>query len=135
EVVAPERLLERSRLGVRAVEDDEVACSELRVLLEPCQDLGDDPVRLVLLVRCLDEGEPLTGAGVGPERLPLSPHVFRDHAVRRLEDRRARTVILLEADDGSGGKITLEVEDVRSEERRGGKGGIARWARRGATTR
>ena len=111
EPVAQAGILQRTGLGVRTVEDHEIAQGALRIFLQSRPDLGDDPIRLIPLVGGRDLGQELTRPGVGAQQLPLAPGILGDHEIGRLQDSPGRAVVLLEADDGRVGEILLEVEE------------------------
>ncbi|MEZ4387525.1 MAG: hypothetical protein R3D98_08085 [Candidatus Krumholzibacteriia bacterium] len=107
---AAQRVLEQARLGVRAVEDRDLAALELALAL-PLHDL-DHAGGLVLGVEVLLDRERLAAAGVGPEVLALAAPVVADDGVGRVEDVAERAVVLLEAEGASAGEVLVEIEHV-----------------------
>ena len=105
-----EQLLDDAALGVRPVEDGDVA--QLHAALLERRDLLRDERRLVLLVLRLEEVDELTLAGVGPQPLRLAAGVVGDDGVGGVEDRLGRAVVLLEQDDLGVRVVLLELVDV-----------------------
>ncbi len=76
-------------------------------------DLLADPPCFLRPVPHADDADFLACVGLGPQRLAQSPAILRDHAGRRREDLRRRTIILFQPDDLRAGKVPLEAQDVR----------------------
>ena len=107
----PERLLERARLGVGAI--------EYRHLLErpvgrrpPPLQLAHDPLSLVPLVGGREHRERLPALPPGAQRLADARGVLGDHAVGGVEDHLGRAVILLQPDQRGVRKIAGEFAHV-----------------------
>ena len=108
--VAHQHVLEHAALRVRAVEDGDLV-ARLALLHEPL-DLGDDEARLCMLVLELTHVHRIALAELRPQELVLALAVVGDHAVRRIQDRLRRAIVLLELDDGGVRPVALELEDV-----------------------
>ena len=74
--------------------------------------------RLLELVDRLVEAHRLAAGPDGAQRLALAPHVAGDEGGGHVEDRLARAVVLLEAEDARPREVALEVEDVARCRRR-----------------
>ena len=108
--LADEHVLEHAALRVRPVEDRDLAAGV--ALLDEHRDLGGDVARLGVLVLDLDDAHRLAVAELRPEVLLLALAVVADDAVRGLEDRVRRAVVLLERDRARAGEVALELEHV-----------------------
>ena len=108
---AHQRVFQRTRLRVGAVEDREVGVAAAFCAHEPL-DLAGDEARLVALV-ARQVARDLLALGVGgEERLGLAVRVVGDHRVGGREDARRRAVVLLELDHLGLRVVALELEDV-----------------------
>ena len=93
---AGQRVFDRARLGVHAVEHrDDV----LGVVGELVADRAQHEVRLLELVLRARVDDLLAAAAVGPQLLVLALAVLADHRRRGVEDHLRRAVVLLEAHD------------------------------------
>ena len=110
DALAYEHVLQHARLGVRPVEDRDLAPGQ--AVLDELGDLRGDEARLGVLVLDLDHAHRVALAELRPEVLRLALAVERDDVVGRLEDRVRRAVVLLERDRLRLGEVDLEVEDV-----------------------
>src|SRR5206468_6651003 len=108
--LAHEHVLEHATLSVRAIEDRDLVA--VVALLDEAGDLRGDVARLGMLVLDLDRVDRLALAELRPEVLRLTLSVVRDDAVRRLEDRVRRAVVLLEGDRLRAREVALELHDV-----------------------
>ena len=70
------------------------------------------PRGLLELVHRLVDAHRLAAGPDGPQRLALAAHVAGDEGGGHVEDRLARAVVVLEAEDTRPGEVALEVEDV-----------------------
>ena len=107
-----QRVLQHAALGIRPVEDRDVAAGDALLVCEPL-DLGRDVPRLGVLVLELGDVDGLAAADVAPQLLGLAALVVRHDRVRRREDRLRGAVVLLQLHDMRAREVTLEVEDVR----------------------
>ena len=109
DAVAHERIFNRARLRVGAIQDGDhpVAIGALGLADGP-----RDVVRFFDLVRGADVADELAAALVGPETLVAAVPIAPDHGRRGVENDLRRPVVLLELDDLDVGKVLLEVEDV-----------------------
>ena len=94
---AQERVLERSRLRVGAVEDGEVRVAAALGANQPLDLAGDEPGLVALVARQVARDLLALGVG-GEERLGLAVGVVGDHRVGGGQDARRRAVVLLELD-------------------------------------
>ena len=108
---AHERLFDRARLSVDAVEDDDVGGSEAARAGQP-RDLERDKVGLVALGDAGEVGDRLAGAVFGPQVFDLAFGVVADDGAGRGEDGLGRAVVLLELENLRGRVVALEIEDV-----------------------
>ena len=108
---AHERLFDRARLRVDAVEDDDVGRPESAGARQP-RDFERDKVGLVALGDAGVVGDRLAGAVLGPQIFDLALGVVADDAAGRGEDSFGRAVILLELENLRGRIVALEIEDV-----------------------
>ena len=106
-----EHLLEGAGLGVRAVEDGDVARADPVVVGEGVDRLRDEGRLVVLGVPDVPD-DALPRSRVGPQVLLPSALVALDDGVRRLEDRLGRAVVLLEEDRRRVRVVLLELDDV-----------------------
>ena len=104
-------LLEHARLCVGPVEDRDVR-RRVRAVVQQAPDRLRDEVRLAALVARLIDLERLAGAAVRPQRLHVPVDVLLDDAVRRVEDRLRRAIVLLELHDVRVREVAVEVEQV-----------------------
>ncbi len=74
--------------------------------------MGDDVLRLFLLIVTADVEQRLAIARHRPQDLLLARPVVGDQAVGRGEDVAGRAVIALELDHPGAGKVFFEVEDI-----------------------
>ena len=108
--VAHQHVLQHAALGVRSVEDGDLV-ARLALLHEPL-DLGHDEARLGMLVLELAHVHRVALAELRPEELVLALAVVGDHAIRRIEDRLRRAIVLLELDDVGIWVVPLEAKDI-----------------------
>src|SRR2546425_1643788 len=107
-----ERVLDRSRLRVRAVEDGDITRAVRLALALQAFDLARDELGLVRLVVRLHHDDVGATLPVGPELLLLARRVVAHDRMRGVENPLGRAVVLLELDDLGVRIIALEVEDV-----------------------
>ena len=124
---ADQDVLDGPGLGVGAVEDRDVAGTEVALVLQPVDFLGDE-LGLVVLVLA-DVADDLLAVALGrPEPLLRPVRVAGDHRVGGAEDGLGGAVVLLEL-DGAGVRVVLlelhDVADVRAAE---GVDGLVRVA-------
>ena len=105
-----ELVLEGARLRVRPEEDGDLGPGLDR---PEARDPLDDLARLVPLLREDEEGDRLASRLRRLQRLSEAAAVLGDDGPRRLEDRRGRAVVPLEADRPRPREVPLELEDVR----------------------
>ena len=106
-----ELFLQSQALGVRPVEDGDVAPAVMAPVVQP-RDLVTDPLGFVALVLGVVAGDELAAHLLGPQRLGLAHGVVGDDRVGGVEDRLGRPVVLLEHDHRGVGERLLELEDV-----------------------
>jgi hypothetical protein len=106
---AGERVFDRPRLGVDAVED---GGRGVVVLADGGANGADDEVRLFELVTGAAIDDLLAAGAIGPEPLVLALAVLPDHRRRRIENHLRRAIVALEAHHLCVGEVALEVEDV-----------------------
>ena len=108
---AHERLFDRARLRIDAVENDDVGGSESAGSSQP-RDFERDKVGLVALGDAGVVGDRLAGAVFGPQIFDLALGVVADDAAGRGENCFGRSIILLELENLRGRVVALEIEDV-----------------------
>ena len=107
--VAHQRVFNRARLGVGAVEDGD---HRVDVAGAGLFDRPRDEVRLLELVVAPVIDDPRTALAIGPQPLVLAVPVLADHRGSRVQDHLRRAVVLFQLDDFGFGKVVLEIEDV-----------------------
>ena len=112
EAEAAEHVLDGSRLGVRPVEDRDVACVRDQAFAAELLDLAGDGLGLVMLVVRLDDRDRIAARPLGPELLLLARGVVAHDVVGRVEDPLGGPVVLLQLHDRRVRVVPLEVEDV-----------------------
>ena len=105
-----EHVLQHARQRVDAIEYRNLIIAPAG-LAPPGDPQGDLP-GLGVLVVAVDHAHVLPAFAPRPELLVLPLRVVCDQLRRGLEDRPARTVVLLQADDGGVWVVGLELEDV-----------------------
>ena len=111
DALAHQRLFQRARLGVGAVEDGDLA---------PRPRPGEQRARSRAATKRASSsssaqrrhGDLVAARILGPQRLALAPRVARHHRAGGGEDGAGGAVVLLQADDHRVGIVALEVEDV-----------------------
>jgi len=107
-----EGVLDRARLGVRAVEHRHVPRSRGLAVAAQALDLAGDELGLVMLVVGLEHHDVRASRALRPEALLLARGVVAHHRVRRVEDALGRAVVPLELHHLGRRIVALEVEDV-----------------------
>src|SRR5262249_13964000 len=109
DLLPPERLFERPRLRVRAVEHGDV---EGRILPLEFQDLLSDISGLGRGVARFGNLQVGTLATPGVQRFAQPARVFCHYAAGRVQDLLCRAIVLFETKDPGGGKILREAQEV-----------------------
>ena len=107
----PERLLERARLRVGAVEHHHLLVRPLARARTPAQ-LADDPLGFVALVGRGEQRDRFPALPHGSEGLPNPAAILRDDAVRGVEDHLGGAVVLLQSHEPGAGEVLLELAHV-----------------------
>ena len=102
----PERLLERRRLGVDAVQHREIRPAPTFVGLT---ELRRDALRLRVAVRVRGDGRGGPRTARGPDVGALAPG---EHRTRGLHDLGGGAVVHLEADDRAAAEVSVELREV-----------------------
>ena len=124
DALAHEEFFERAGLGVRAVEDRDVA--PVGAGLGQAINLADDEAGLVVLgVRGIQGDERAVARG-RPQVFCAAPRVAGDDGVRGRQDVLRRAVVLLEQDGARAREVALELFDVAD---RGPAEGVDRLVR------
>src|SRR5262249_25302245 len=105
------RLLERPRLRIRAIEHRHLGEGPVAGA-GPATQLRDDPLGFVPLVSSCEQSDLLAALPPGAQGLARPPLVLCDHAMGGVEYDLGRAVVLLQPNEPSPGKVTLEVEHV-----------------------
>ena len=104
-------LLDDPALGVRPVEDGQVAPAVVLLVVQVVETVGH-PLGLVGLVVGVVAEDLLTRPLLGPQVLGLAPEVVGDDGVGGVQDALGGPVVLVEDHDGGVGEGFLELEDV-----------------------
>ena len=110
DALAGEQILQHPRLGVHAVEDGDLA--GIGAVVERRLDAAGHVPGFGVLVLGLDHPHHVARAEVRPQPLRLAITIVLDHAVRGVQDRLGRAVVLLERDHDGVREVLLELADV-----------------------
>src|SRR6185369_8022649 len=80
--------------------------------VRPILDALDDELGLVAFVERRVQPDRIALRTTGPEVLAQAAAVVRDQRVRRVEDRRRRAIVLLQANELRTGEIAAELREV-----------------------